>query len=186
MSKKRADTRDQLATEIGQLALEWNYLHELLSFVFGMCVTGTVGGACAAIWHSTANDRAQREMLRAVARQPGTKRDKFLEPYRDDVLWLLKEMDALADQRNNAIHSPFMIHIGNDGQESYRPMEFLGNRRAKRLNEKPDILAEIAWCKERATVLGDFVAQMMNCMTNGGPPPARPRLPQPRVIPLRD
>jgi len=51
---------------LGKVAHAWNYLQEMLCELF-CSVTGLENNTGQAIWHSTTNDRAQREMLRASA-----------------------------------------------------------------------------------------------------------------------
>jgi hypothetical protein len=52
---------------LGKVAHAWNYLQEALGQLF-CAVTEVDMDTGQAVWHSTANDRAQREMLRAAVR----------------------------------------------------------------------------------------------------------------------
>jgi hypothetical protein len=171
------------ALEIGKLSLEWNALQEVLALLFAAAIDDGHGTLLAyKVWHSTPNDRAQREMLRAAT---GVKFSK--EPYMpyapaptralDDVEWLLKEVDRLADRRNDAIHSPFWQAFYGD-EVRIEPATSLGHPRARKLAGK-DVLAEFKWYQECARVLRVFAFKLCEVLMwfPQRPWPDRPQLP---------
>jgi hypothetical protein len=101
--ERAQQARKPYVIALGELVIAWNSLQENLADLFWV-ITGVSNGAIPlAIWHSTNNDRAQRQMLRAAVEAAFAKEKKI----KDDILWLVDRANALADQRNDAIHSPF-------------------------------------------------------------------------------
>ena len=98
---------------LGKVAHSWNYLQETLGQLF-CAVTGLEqDNTGQAIWHSTPNDRAQREMLRAAIMASTHKRLTVgLPKAKDDIKWLLDRADSVAEQRNTAIHAPMAVSVG--------------------------------------------------------------------------
>jgi hypothetical protein len=96
----------------------------------------------------------------------------------DDVEWLLNQVDRLADQRNDAIHSPFLQAMYED-RIKIEPAVFLGHPRARKLAGK-DVLAEFRWYQERAGVLRGFAFKLCEVLIwfPQRPWPDRPQLPQ--------
>jgi hypothetical protein len=174
------------AVEIGKLALEWNRLQEHLSFLFSVTLgTGNTVMLAYRIWHSAQSDRAQREMLRAAAEVMfgtelhGQASPKLLE----DILWLLDQAQRLADRRNDAMHSPFILSYGASGGVTVAPAVFLGHPRAGKLQGK-NVLMEFEWYRDCARVLADFAYELFYSLKMApiaalpAPPlPERPRLP---------
>jgi hypothetical protein len=120
---------EPIALEIGKLVIEWNSLQENLLLIFCEIVTHKVGGPATAVWHSTTNDRAQREMLRAAietnfiqSQVQKTYPHKISQELKDEYDWLLSQANTLANQRNNAIHSPFIISIPANGAKPKSPL----------------------------------------------------------------
>src|SRR5215204_1864288 len=66
-----ADSRDKSfkthATAIGQLAIQWNLLHEALGLVYLGVMQGGHGNQYARVWAAVSSDRAKREMLLAAS-----------------------------------------------------------------------------------------------------------------------
>jgi hypothetical protein len=98
-----------------------------------------------------------------------------------DLLWLLKQIDALEDARNTAIHSPLLAasdawHIIGHTQP-VAPNLWLKNSRAKRLEQK-DLLTEFRWCRDAALILRDYALSLdYATMPDDFPWPDRPALP---------
>jgi hypothetical protein len=117
---------------LGRVAHSWNYLQEALGQLF--CgVTGLETGVGEAIWHSTTNDRAQREMLRAAVLASTHERiSTKLPKAKDDIIWLLDKANGVAEQRNNAIHAPMSLILGKEEIELH-PLSYHGNPRAHKL-----------------------------------------------------
>lgn len=147
------------ALEIGKLALAWNRLQEHLALLFSTALgSGDTILLAYRVWHSSQSDRAQREMLRAAAEVTFDKEEPPWPRALQDTLWLLDKAQSLADQRNDALHSPFIL--GHSATAvSVRPASFLGHPRARKLQGK-DVLAELKWYTQRARILGAFAYGM--------------------------
>ena len=139
-----------------------------------------------AIWYSVKNDRSQRQMIRAVLK---SKRSN-LGGLAEDVGWLLKEVDLLAEVRNDVIHAPLLSMDDKDGTPSFlelsdppkpkvRPFAAeKGHPRSLNLLSR-DLLSEYSWCRDAARVLTDFCINCCQCLYDYGrfPWPTRPQLP---------
>lgn len=162
------------ANAVGKVAHSWNALQEELAYLFS-CVTEMDDSMSRAIWYSTQNDRAQREMLRAAL----SVRAEFWEHPQQvakDIVWLIDRANALADQRNDAIHAPCSIMLGDDGFE-VTPAYFYGNPRAQKLRDK-DLLEEFAWCEASAEALTLYAKYAATVLSRGhGAWPERPLMP---------
>lgn len=178
------------ALEVGKVALEWNKLQDHLCMLFWatLGVDDSNDNALLAykVWHSTPNDRSQREMLRAAAEVTfATEAVKSSYPKAlDDTLWLLDRAQTLADRRNDALHSPFIVSYF-DTSYSVQPNVFLGHPRARKFEGK-NVLAELKWYRDCAVVLSTFAYQlfyilkierMMREYHGQKPWPERPTLP---------
>ena len=172
---------------LGRVAHSWNYLQEALGQLF--CgVTGLESVVGEAIWHSTTNDRAQREMLRAAIMASTQERLAVeLPKAKDDIKWLLDRADSVAEQRNTAIHAPMSLVLGNKEIELH-PLAYHGNPRARKLVGK-DILTEFDWYEKCADALTDFARAARRAIAGDSAPwpekPQMPRLQQRKNKPLR-
>jgi hypothetical protein len=161
---------------IGKVATNWNYLQEALAQLL-VLITGIKDHVALAIWHSTSNDRAQREMLRAAidAVSPGWENTKFATA-QADLIWLLNNADTLAEKRNNAVHAPCIPSIGGEGVEIV-PFVIYRNPRAKKLINK-DILVEFAWYEKSTEAMISFARQAESAFrADNNPWPDRPQMP---------
>lgn len=166
------------ALAVGKVAHAWNYLQETLAHLF-VHVLGVADRQVAlAVSYSTDSDRAQQRMLRdavnvAMARWPTRTKAK------DDLIWLLKEVTALADHRNNAVHAPGALYIGGgtDGAPEIGPSMFPGHPRAKRLMGKR-LIEEFEWYETWAETLIEFGRSVEGALAvEQNPWPNRPRRP---------
>jgi hypothetical protein len=162
---------------LGKVAHAWNYLQEALGQLF-CAVTGLESDNTGqAIWHSTPNDRAQREMLKAAINASNHRRlTKDLPKAKDDIPWLLNQADKLAEDRNNAVHAPMAVTTDGKTVEII-PAAYYGNPRARKLAGK-DILAEFEWYEHRADTLTRFARAIRTAITTDAAPwPDRPQMP---------
>jgi hypothetical protein len=175
IAKELDAERAVLAQEIGFLVLEWNALQEELVAIFSVLLTGNSVGRPQAVWHSTPNDRAQREMLRGAINFRGLR-----NPPSDDsieaVNWLLKETDILANQRNDVIHSPFIRMFDKHGGR-IMPNTMHGNPRAKQLEKKEQLLSEIRWYRAKAQTLANYAFKLFFHFFDQSALPKKPQLP---------
>lgn len=165
------------ATEIGQITLAWNGLHQNLCVFFWFAIGPGAGGVASAIWNKLSNDRLQRDILRIAVEAGGIEnRDRRLTA---DVLWLLDETEKLAETRNIAVHAPLTILTDLEtGIARVEPAAFWGNKRAKSLKGK-NIAQEFLWCAECTDILLRFAADLLRASPGAPSWPERPSLPLP-------
>jgi hypothetical protein len=177
-------TFEPYVTALGKVAHAWNHLQETLGQLF-CALTGLDERVGLAIWHSSRNDRAQHAMLKAALVTCWHKRlTDDLPTARDDLQWLLKEANNVAELRDNAVHAPMSLVIGRPTLEIV-PAAYSGNRRALKLVGK-DILAEFAWYEDSADTLTRFArAALAAIVSDDYPWPARPSMPASPPIPAQ-
>jgi hypothetical protein len=172
IQQARAKAFRPIAIELGWLVFEWNRLHEALAALFGDVVSPTKNKSIPyAIWHSTSNDRTQREMLRAAAAAATTANPQA----KSDIAWLLSELNKLAGRRNVAVHSP-LIFANEMTETEIIPWWFFGNPRAAELRDKP-LLDEFKWYRDHLARLAYFAEGLDLALSVGRPWPERPQLP---------
>lgn len=174
-NQMRARAFRPLALEIGWLVYQWNRLHEAMAELFSDIASPKEVQIGFAIWHSTPNDRTQRDMLDAAIKARGG--HNFDGRQYNDVVWLLKQLKELAGKRNNAIHAP-MIFATDPGTWDIEilPNYFFGNPRATELRNK-NLLQEFRWYKDHLARLADFAERLHFASAEGFPWPDRPPLP---------
>jgi len=163
------------ASEIGQLSLAWNSLHENLAHLFWFAIGPERGRLSFAIWNKLSNDRLQRDILKTVIEA----RAFHSEHLTKEILWLLKQVDSLSEQRNVGIHAPLTTLTDLEtGITRVAPLDFFGNKRAKSLKEK-EILKELTQACEMADTLSRFAVELIPCISGRRHPswPERPELP---------
>ena len=175
---------------LGNLVIAWNALQENLAELFWAITDLPDGTIPLSIWHSTNNDRTQREMLRAMTEAIFTQRaarelDATVKGntlrIRDDIIWLINKANSLADQRNDAVHSPlwFVIDATGSGKIGEMiPADYFGNPRAKKLKGK-DLLNEFRWYRQSADTLASYALRIRFVLSPGLTPwPDRPQMPR--------
>jgi hypothetical protein len=182
-----------IAIELGWLVYQWNRLHEALAELFTDIINlnvnkdllklGLRGGTDTriplAMWHAMPNDRPQRQMLRAAldAAYSATQTAKPREYH--DIDWVLKQLEALAGRRNNALHAPLIfVNEGDAGTIQIMPNYFFGNPRATELKDK-NLIEEFWWYKDHLARLAQF-AELLHYAVAFSPDfpwPDRPQLP---------
>src|SRR5215472_2706797 len=98
---------DTYVSAVSKASHAWNRFQEELGQLFAVVAKGN-RDEMLAIWYSANNDRAQRNMLRAVinAKLQEYWSDWLETDALNDLTWLLEEADKLAQNRNDAIHAP--------------------------------------------------------------------------------
>jgi hypothetical protein len=150
------------ALAIGQVALVWNELHEVLCGFYVSLVSTIEEEKIAAAWQSLPSDRTKRGMLRAVIAKLGHKEERRNPRAREDLKWLFGQLDRLEDDRNNAIHAPlrtfrnwvWITIIGRS--EGVQPDDTQENKRATNLRNK-ELLAEFRNARDEITIFRDYV-----------------------------
>jgi hypothetical protein len=127
------------------------------------------------IWHSLRSDSLQREMLlAAIAAIP---QDGRLAIILSNLTTLVKHANALAQDRNNAIHAPVSLALDN-GKLVLFPVHFHGNRLAKRLLDK-NIILEFNRCRDEANVLKEYAEKIETALRSPSYAlPDKPALPR--------
>src|SRR5262245_46388317 len=137
---------------IGEAAVAWNGLHEAFR-----CLFTTIGNddfpSSAAMWYSLRSDRAQRQLITALARNAYELGQMGAHIF-DRIAWLMKQADKLAAVRNDAIHTP-LISSRSDVQPDLRG----GHANALNLLNK-DLLSEYRWCRDMGVTLTDFCIRL--------------------------
>ena len=177
---------------VGQSALAWNALHEVLAWTFEFLLFGFVqridhnkAAQARAAWNAINSDRDKRKLLRGAA-QKATDRELQNHPkLAEDLKWLLDRADEFEDARNTAIHSPFMIFTKRNTfmaqvlnlPDFVTPDVIRDNPRALRLRQG-QLLADFRWCRNSILACRDFGSQINRALTSVGYPwPERPLMP---------
>lgn len=165
---------DELALRLGNVVIAWNTLYESLGGVFALVINGNHASIPLAAWHSLRADRSQREMLDAVAKAAFKKNHLT----RERILWLIKKVNSLEDERNKLIHSPYIAANGNVLQ--MKPNAQSGNKKATQLVGK-NLVNECAVLEARIdtlTLLARGIARHLQ--TSDFPLPPEPAWPPER------
>jgi hypothetical protein len=160
LDTRKQDLRDAHALAIGRIVIAWNEFQEDLGLIFARLFHRTDYRSALAAWHALENDRAQREMLRAVAKlKLGSESKAFRE-----TNWLLEQAhQQLSNQRNFGIHTPLIVHWDNRDNVppervfSMVPLDMFGNRRAAAMTGK-DLLKEFAHYEEQIRKMSSFAS----------------------------
>ena len=97
---------------IGEFALAWNDLHEVLGDLFVQAIAGEEMPSkphqfqARGLWGCVTSDRQKRVLLDGAINLIGAKRHDEWPRIADDVIWLLAHANKLEDRRNNVIHAP--------------------------------------------------------------------------------
>lgn len=169
------------AMAIGQAALAWNYLQEVLATLFESATGSDTN--MRAVWYSQANDRPRIQMLRAAISdlKPLSLRPEEHAKFCELAIWLCKETTKLNDDRNILVHSPF-IALSHDlagavGEKAgVTPYASRGNPNAAKLKPK-DPLIEFRWLRDSATVLSRFGIELNYAWELVDALPGKPRMP---------
>jgi hypothetical protein len=166
------------AIEIGELTRSWNILQENLGEIFAWIVNDSNPNIPLAVWYSTQNDRAQRDMLRRAHASFGAINNRKHPKAKEDIKWLLDRCDSLADQRNDALHAPLMLAISESNKTiEVIPAYFLGDPRAIKLKNK-NVLEELRWYRQSAETLRQYALSIVSHMKADGKSwPERPLMP---------
>lgn len=159
-------------TALGQLALAWNGLHEVLAFLFCHAMGAGYSNHFLTVWHALKVDRAQRDILLAAVKTTplAVPPPKFAE----EIRWICERADVLEDARNDALHSPLWAQKSGPNNTVVGPMVGLGHVRAQELLQK-HLLSEFRWCRDAAMLLHDFAYDIdLSLSDHTRPWPKRP------------
>ncbi len=175
------ELRKDVAIEIGNVVIEWNEFCEALGILFATIIfpSAAANKVALSIWHSTTNDRAQRDMLLAAAKAT-TEFFKTYPKFFSDVEYLWDRGNALADRRNSAVHAPTTFETDNaKGTTRFVTNTFFGHIRAHRIKDA-DLVKEFRKYADYAKKLTVFSRNVQAAIIFGPtvhPWPDRPSLP---------
>jgi hypothetical protein len=167
---------EEYVAAVGEVAHSWNYLHERLGQVFAVVMEGDYNRSLA-IWYAILDDNQKRRLLNAALESSAKDRWKpRLPKARRHLFWLVSETSNLADRRNDAIHAPCSLYVGEEGH-TFGPAWLSGNPRARKLRGKK-IIQEFALCSQRAEQLARFAEKAQSALISSDYPwPGRPSPP---------
>ncbi|MBX3348975.1 MAG: hypothetical protein KF747_09525 [Nitrospira sp.] len=178
--------------ELALLVVVWNELHMELSQLFCIAAGMPDMGTGLRIWHSTGNDRAQREFLREALhgdlqhlRRVKEKGKLFADKAKEEIKFILKTVDTISGPRNDAIHSSYLFK--SDGKRiTMCADDFFMSPRAKNLSGK-DLLVEFQRQRSIATTLSIYSQgiRLALYLVPEPPWPARPKLPTTNKAPQK-
>jgi hypothetical protein len=176
--RKRKAAMNSYVSSVGRVCYSWNRLVEVLGHIFAE-ITKMDLEVAQAIWHSWKGDRPQIEMLKAtIDAVPEERWLPRLPRARKDLQWLTKESIGLAEARNKAVHTPFVVEFGKTGAVVVSD-PFSSNPRVKK-SPKTTLQDEIECCIERATLLETFASAAIVSLRSehGSVWPETPALPE--------
>ena len=170
------------ATTLGQLIFAWNDLHEQLAAIY-WTLAGYSDDAVAE-WNKRKVDDHKRDLIRRwVNALPPAHRNLAVNMW-NDVLWLVKTIDNLAEFRNDAAHAPvtivpeLLLARRDNFTAGVVSNSACRNRRALNLIRK-DLLAEFRWQRNVAIKLRDYALNVDRALSDEHTPwPNRPKWPE--------
>ena len=164
------------AASIGYLIREWNHLQEKFCDLFCTIMEPATYDVSSSVWYAIQNDRLQRSILLAAAAKrfsskPHAKCLKGIE-------WAVTKANSLGSQRDDTIHSPVSILIGD-------PIEFIskyffGHPRALNLKNK-NLLTEFELYRQNAVILVHYLTKLerhARALVRNVPPERQQPLPE--------
>lgn len=143
---------------LGKVVHAWNYLHLKLGQLYVVIADGTREDLLRD-WYSDKVDTNQRKRIRkAVESSPEDRWLPRLPEVRADLLWLVDQVDAMAEPRNNAIHAPCCSATGAEGTVMIASF-FTGHPRAKNL-QGVNLLEEFEWLERRTEALSYYTMHL--------------------------
>lgn len=162
------------ALALGTVVHSSNSFHETLARLYWHLVGGDLRTSNA-VWHSSQNDRAQRQMLRAaLGSKPEHLWERRLPNARKDLEWLITQAEKASNQRNDAVHAPCLFSF--EAREVVA-IPFSLNQRALNLRNKK-LIKEFELYSGVFGMLNTFALQASMALgSNGASWPDRPHLP---------
>jgi hypothetical protein len=147
---------------LGRVVHSWNRLHERLAELFAVVMGGSQRVALA-VWHSSLNDRAQRNMLETAVKTVSDDRwERKFPQAKTDLIWPIAEINSLSAHRDNAVHAPAVLTI-NDRHIEMAAIQYTQHKRAKNLVGK-ELLVEFDYYARKSDAYGDFTGSVSACL----------------------
>ena len=162
---------------VGKVAYAWNYLHEKLARLFvAVIMAEHTPQTGLALWYSFDSDRLQRTLLEAAIDSASYVRWEGRPKAREDLIWLMKKTNILANHRNDAVHAPCSLVVWEDGTEIMASL-FSQHSKAKSLSGKT-LLVEFDYVERFAETLSLFTINATQALhVSNVPWPDRPTMP---------
>jgi hypothetical protein len=162
------------ATEIGHLVFAWARLQQNLGQLFAAIVCRSTPEMGLAIWSALKSDRSQREVLEAATEVALIDLPKL----RDEIFWLLREIDNRVVDRNDAVHTAFLFASQEDGEIAPVPDIMSNPGRLVRLGGK-DLIEKFEASRDDAFALYRYTAALTDQLSlSESERPAWPERPQ--------
>jgi len=179
LSKPIQSAARKHACQIGEITLAWNLLQDGLFVLFWAIASDQRHGELSkaqAVWHSHRNDKAQRDLLLAVALSDSDLPKKL----QMNLKWLVDRTNELASQRNDAIHTPVKFANFQDGLVIPIPQAFSGRKQAVQRMQQLPLAGTWRAIRGDLLVLADFCnaiySQIVVSGFEGTPWPGKPKL----------
>lgn len=151
------------ARALGFLLRDWNAAQETMCNLFCALFKGDDESIARAAWYANRLDRSQRAMLKAACDcRFGPKAKISVE-----TTWIIERMDNLGNQRDDAVHSPVSLMIGDPPE--IVSQYFFGHRRATSLKGKK-LLAELEIYRRTANTIRQFTLELKYHIQSLGQP----------------
>lgn len=161
-SKEQLETAEAgYCLAVGQVTVLWTKIHEDLAQMFANRLHANPDQAGIA-WYSHKSDSGQRKLFREVLERVPLNGAQHFSTAKDDVLWLMGNLDRLAGVRNHAIHSAVMIIAGENGPE-FAPVWWSRDPKLRKLSGR-DLVAMLATCRSDLDKLCDFNRSMHSAL----------------------
>jgi hypothetical protein len=189
-SDEAREAFDLYTSAVGRVAYAWNRLQEGMAELFVRVVGGQNADTAEAmlrrslteaVWHSSFNDRLQRQMLEAavMASRPDPVWRRLPRGASDDLVWLIRRANHLGDRRDEVVHAPVALTAKIDGI-SMEADYLSAHRRARSLVHK-DPLVEFDWLERSVLALTRFAEAAYAAMRSERAAwPQRPSAPERR------
>lgn len=142
------------ALELGKLVFAYNRMQDKLNKLYWAMLGFEHGTRADEEWNKLRSDRDQRKLLRDAAKKKVWPKAFETITIREDIEWLLDEVDNVGERRNDSIHASFvMITDGLGTSAASNP--FSGSQRSKNLVGK-DLLIEFRWYRQCAETLAQY------------------------------
>jgi hypothetical protein len=166
--KRARSEMSKHAEALGHVALAWTRLHEIMAFIFSQLLRPVPEERAWAIWHSIKNDRAQRDMLLALATVALPNNGGRFKA----IKWAVDKLGPLENSRNDALHSPYVVLHGDD-RAMVISNDLTGNKRAENLAGR-DLGIELESYDKKFTAVADYLWEVVRAF--GRPANYRRRL----------
>jgi hypothetical protein len=149
---------------VGSVTYMWCRLVETMGLLF-IHVTGMQFHAAQATWYSLDSDRSQLKLLQAALKATPAGKWAAFPNAKADLEWLVERTINLANARNDVVHAPAILIMGDEGL-FVRADPTSGHQRAKNLKDY-DLEPWFKYCRDRCGLLEGFAHATMAALQFG-------------------